>query len=174
MQNALMRFQQKYMNQRHLKAGKGTKKRKDNSVMGENVHISLREKKEEGIKRMQNLCDAFNLGDKLVNYLKEDKLYYSYAYSMDTINYDERYAKLVRDFEEERNAYVYHVIEAKLQNGLTLLSLLFVSDYRTDWDTEQLEGNSIFTYTCCIEEDGYEDMGWIKVDAPMGYLMRIG
>ena len=136
------------------------------------MEISLLDKKTEGIKRMQSICDAFGLGNKLVNYLKEDKLYYSYCYSMDTIEYDERYSKLVKEFENRRDAYVYHVIEAKTQEGYTLLSMLFVGDHQGDWCTEVLDGDSIFTYTCCVEEKGFEEMGWIKIDAPIGYLMR--
>ena len=108
----------------------------------------------------------------MVNYLKEDKAYYSYAYSMDTINYDERYAKALKTFESERWVYVYHAIEAKTQDGYTLLSFLFVGDYKDKWQNELLDGNSIFTYTICIEEPDYNEMGWIKIDAPMGYLMR--
>lgn len=137
------------------------------------MNISMKEKKEEALKRMTVITEHFNLGDKLVNYLKDDKLYYSYAYSMDTINYDERYAKAVQDFENDRNVYVYHAIEAKTQDGYTLLSLLFVSDHKEDWSTEVLDGNSIFTYTVCIEENDYNDVGWIVMDSPMGYLMRI-
>lgn len=88
--------------------------------------VSIQEKKEGVLKRMKTIADHFNLGDKLVNYLTEDKLYYSYAYSMDTINYDERYARAAKAFERERGVYVYHAIKAKAQNGYTLLSLLFV------------------------------------------------
>ena len=39
--------------------------------------MSITEKqKNEGLRRMNALCDYFNLGDKLVNYLKNGKLYY--------------------------------------------------------------------------------------------------
>ena len=63
------------------------------------MNISREKKKEEALIRMKVIAEHFNLGDKLINYLKDDKLYYSYAYSMDTINYDERYVKIVQDFE---------------------------------------------------------------------------
>ena len=97
------------------------------------------------------------------------------AYSMDTINYDERYVKIVQDFERQKNAYVYHVVEAKTQDGYTLLSLLFVGDREEDWITERLDGNSIFTFTICVENPEYSafgEFGWILMDSPMGYLMR--
>ena len=81
------------------------------------MNISREKKKEEALIRMKVIAEHFNLGDKLINYLKDDKLYYSYAYSMDTINYDERYVKIVQDFERQKNAYVYHVVEAKTQDG---------------------------------------------------------
>ena len=93
---------------------------------------------------------------------------------MDTIDYDKQYAGIVREFESERSAYVYHVIETKLQSGVVLLSLLFVSDHQEDWVTEKLEKNSIFSYSCDIEDSGFGDMCWIYLDAPFGYLMRIG
>lgn len=139
------------------------------------MNISREEKKEEALKRMEAIAEHFNLGEKLVNYLKEDKLYYSYAYSMDTINYDERYIKIVQDFESKNNAYVYHAVEAKTNDGYTLLSLLFVGDHEEDWITERLEGNSIFTFTICVEEPAYSafgEFGWIIMDSPLGYLMR--
>ena len=50
------------------------------------MNISREKKKEEALIRMKVIAEHFNLGDKLINYLKDDKLYYSYAYSMDTIN----------------------------------------------------------------------------------------
>lgn len=138
------------------------------------MQVSLQEKKEEGIYRMKEICDTFGLGDKLVDYLKADRLYYSYSISMDTIDYDKRYADIVKEFESERSAYVYHVIETKLQSGVVLLSLLFVSDHKEDWITEKLEKNSIFAYSCDIEDSCFGDMGWIYLDARYGYLMRIG
>lgn len=136
------------------------------------MKISMEEKKEEALLRMSDIADCFNLGDKLIRYLREDKLYYSYGYSMDTINYDDRYVKIVRDFERDRNAYVYHVIEAKTQDGHTLLSLLFVGDYKEDWPTELLEGSSIFSFTTCVEDSEYGEFGWITMGSPMGYLLR--
>ena len=98
---------------------------------------------------------------------------------MDTINYDPSYADKVREFEKAHNAYVYHVIEAKTQNGVILLSFLFVSDYKEDWQTELLgKDGGIFTYTCPMgkvsdEMEFYEEMGWILLGAPMGYLARL-
>ena len=137
------------------------------------MKVAIDVKKKEAIMRLKTITEYFGLGEKIVQYFEEDKLYYSYAYSMDTIKYDPKYAEVVRTFEHERNALVYHAVEAKTQNGFTLLSLLFVSDNENDWATEWLDGDQIFTYTICMEETDYSDMGWISLAAPMGYLMRI-
>lgn len=137
------------------------------------MNVTKEMKKQEALKRLKVITEHFNLGNNLVKYFEEDRLYYSYAYSMDTINYDPKYAEAVRTFERNRNALVYHVIEAQTQDGYTLLSFLYVSDNEKDWMTEKLEGDEIFTYTLCVEEQDYSDMGWITLAAPMGYLMRI-
>lgn len=53
--------------------------------------------------------------------------------------------------------------------------ILFVGDREEDWITERLDGNSIFTFTICVENPEYSafgEFGWILMDSPMGYLMR--
>ncbi len=50
-----------------------------------------------------------------------------------------------------------------------------MGDREEDWITERLEGNSIFTFTICVEDPEYSafgEFGWILMDSPMGYLMR--
>lgn len=143
--------------------------------MGE-ASILLTEKKEEAIRRMQAICDKYEIGNKLVEYLKEGRVYYSYVYSMDVINYNERYANIVRAFEEEHNAYVYHAVEAFDPDCGTLLSLLYVSDIREDWKQELLgKSGYITTDTFALgygDEEIFEEMGDIWIAAPFGYLAR--
>lgn len=146
-----------------------------NSV--ENVpKIPLKKKKAEALKRMQAICDRFELGNKLVDYLKEGKIYYSYAYSMDEVTYEEEYVELIEKFEKENNAYVYHVIEALCPDNGTMLSLLYVSDIREDWPEEQLmDENYITTFTywlCWLDSNDSNEMGDIWLAAPFGYLAR--
>jgi hypothetical protein len=80
--------------------------------------ISKEAKKEEAVKRLEELTKTFNLRPNILKYFKEDKLYYSYITckgllgTIDTINYDKRYAEVVDRFEEEYDCLVYHVILA--------------------------------------------------------------
>lgn len=76
-------------------------------------------KKEEAVKRLEELTKTFNLRpNNILKYFKEDKIYYSYVTckgllgTIDTINYDKRYAEVVDRFEEEYDCLVYHVILA--------------------------------------------------------------
>ena len=80
--------------------------------------ISKEAKKEEAVKRLEELTKTFNLRPNILKYFKEDKLYYSYITckgllgTIDTINYDKRYTEVVDRFEEEYDCLVYHVILA--------------------------------------------------------------
>ena len=141
--------------------------------------MSITEKqKNEGLRRMKALCDYFNLGNKLVNYLKNGKLYYSYGYSMDKITYDSRYPVFVENFERQYNGYVYHVIEANTQFG-KMLSFLYVSNDEAFWETECLEhvDNAIMSFSFILEDDNDDcwfdgEIGSIGLKAPLGYLAR--
>ena len=69
------------------------------------MNISKERKIEEGLLRLKELEVAFDLCPNIYKYFKEGKLYYSYLVGglvgcIDTINYDERYAKVVKKFEE--------------------------------------------------------------------------
>ena len=133
----------------------------------------------EAVLRMKALQDKFDLNPKILQYLEEGKLYYSYRISgwangcIDTIDYDERYAKAVKDFEGKTGNYVYHVIETKSMGQVrevdtgsavvsylekaddepsTLLTLLFVSSEEEDWTTERLENNYVYAYVMNLGE----------------------
>lgn len=102
--------------------------------------ISKEAKKEEAVKRLEELTKTFNLRpNNILKYFKEDKIYYSYITckgllgTIDTINYDKRYAEVVDRFEEEYDCLAYHVIET----GNTI-ALLFVSDNKEEWEFETL------------------------------------
>lgn len=64
------------------------------------MDITKEVKKQEALRRLHVLADRFNLGPKLENYFSQDRLYYSYGYSMDTIHYDESYVESVKAFEK--------------------------------------------------------------------------
>lgn len=138
------------------------------------MNITKESKKQEALRRLHVLADKFDLESKLENYFAQDKLYYSYGYSLDTINYDASYAESAETFEKQYQCLVYHAVEAETQFG-KMLSFLYVSDNQDDWSVEELTGKTIMPYTYIIE-DGWDngEFGDIRLDSPMGYLMRIG
>ena len=139
--------------------------------------ISKEAKKEEAVKRLEELTKTFNLRpNNILKYFKEDKIYYSYITckgplgTIDTINYDKRYAEVVDRFEEEYDCLVYHVIET----GNTI-ALLFVSDNKEEWEFETLFcGQYVFAYVCNFDNPDYSEFGDIIISSFKGALIRIG
>ena len=161
----------------------------------------------EAMSRMKTLQEKFDLNPKILQYLKDEKLYYSYRVSgwsfgcIDTIDYDERYAKAVKDFEEKTGNYVYHVLETKLmgqvrsvdtgssvisylekadsdEDSVTLLTLLYVSQEEEDWMAERLEDDYIVAYVMNLSEQdsgfgGYfGEYGDVFLTSDGGALLR--
>lgn len=135
--------------------------------------------KAEALTRLEELCDEMGLNPKVYDYFNEGKLYYSYLTaggymgSIDTINYDKRYADAVKAIEKETGALVYHVIETQVKNAV-LLALLYVSKYTEDWMTEHLENNLIYAYVCCPDSPLDYEVGSIALSSKQGALIRIG
>lgn len=138
------------------------------------MKISREEKKKEALARLEALTDKFDLNPHIFDYFEEGRLYYSYRTagglmgSIDTIQYDERYAKLAQKFEKQRDWLVYHAIES----GKTL-ALLYVSDHEEDWEMERLYGSMICALVHDFEED-YDEIGDIRLSSLQGALVRIG
>ena len=103
----------------------------------------------EAQRRMHTLIDQFSLNPKLLRYLKEDKLYYSYRVagwaSIDSITYNPKYSKAVKDFEETTGNLVYHVVESRVlvPEEVILLTMLFVSPREENWPGETLCGERL-------------------------------
>lgn len=134
---------------------------------------TMRDKQtKEALERLVTLEKLFGLNPKVRQYFAEEKLYYSYVTgngyigSIDTINYDERYAAIVKSFEEQTSYLVYHVIERK-----DTISLLFVSDDYNKWLDERPTSSGIMAEV--VNVDSYEDeIGYIKLDCIQGALFR--
>lgn len=126
----------------------------------------------EAMERLATLEKIYEINPKIKKYFSEGKLYYSYITgeflgSIDTINYDKRYADFVKAFEEQTSYLVYHVIE----RGNTI-SLLFVSDDYNHWLQERPTASGVMAHVVNI--DTYEnELGFIRVDTNQGALYRI-
>ena len=137
--------------------------------------------KEEAINRIKTLIEKCNLNPNVLKYFKEDKVYYSYLTaggflgSIDTISYEKTYEQAVKKFETNHPNYlVYHAIETITAHG-KLLSLLYVSDMKEDWESERLESNnSIMSYALNLDNPDLSEFGYIAIDGFMesGALVR--
>lgn len=125
----------------------------------------------EAMERLTMLENIYGINPKIKKYFSEGKLYYSYITggffgSIDTINYDKRYAKTVKDFENQTSYLVYHVIERG-----NSISLLFVSDDYNHWLEERPTSSGVMAQV--IDIDTYENkLGFIRVDINQGALYR--
>ncbi len=125
----------------------------------------------EAIERLLIMEKLYKINPNIRKYFSEGKLYYSYITggilgSIDTINYDERYAKIVRAFEEKTSYLVYHVIESD-----NAISLLFVSNDCDHWETERPTSSGVLAQIVNMET--YENkLGFICLDTIQGALYR--
>ena len=137
--------------------------------------------KDEAINRIKTLIEKCNLNQNVLKYFNEGKVYYSYLTaggfmgSIDTISYDKDYEKAVKDFETKHQNYlVYHAIESITSHG-KLLSLLYVSRNKENWESERLESNnSIMSYVFNLDNPKLSEFGYIAIDGFMksGALVR--
>lgn len=135
----------------------------------------------EALARIDTLVKECGLNPKVGEYFKQGKLYYSYITgggfigSIDTITYDPRYAKAVKQFESEfRDCMVYHVIETRTHFGL-MLSMLYVGPDEDEWEGQRLDGHDIIAYVFNVDEPDCSDIGYIRVDGfgGSGALVRV-
>ena len=137
--------------------------------------------KEEAINRIKTLTETCNLNSNVLKCFKEGKKYYSYLTaggflgSIDVISYDKAYEQAVKKFEKDHPNYlVYHAIETITAHGI-LLSLLYVSDMKEDWESERLQSdNFIMSYVLNLDNPELSEFGYIAIDAfgESGALVR--
>lgn len=84
--------------------------------------------KKTAIENIEKLISKLGLNPNVKKYFEEGKVYYSYLTaggwlgSIDNIEYDERYPKIIAECEKQSNCLVYHAIESG-----NILCLLFVT-----------------------------------------------
>lgn len=113
-----------------------------NNTMKEN-------QRKEAIKRLEELTSKFNLNQKIVEDFKNGIIYCSCNDKLHDVTTNNRFYKKVKKFEEEYNATVYYCFLDRVYygfKGMTLFTLLFVSNNEEEWETERVEENYIFSY----------------------------
>lgn len=138
--------------------------------------------KEEALLRLQQLEKAQKINPKIRKYFQEGRLYYSYRVDLlsdwfgciDTIEYDQKYAELVKQFQKKYGALVYHAIETESVFG-KLLSLLYVGKREENWASERLFGKDcILAYVFNLDDPDCSEFGDIFLFQDNGALLRSG
>lgn len=135
--------------------------------------VTREKKKEEAIKRMKVLglfkpcIKAFEKYDELQLTEPTGGLY--------EFNDNAELNAKIKEFEEEYNALVYHVIHTYTQFG-ELYNFLYVSDYpeEYEYEMEELEDGYTIAYVWNKTDDWLSELGGIAVRERFGGLVRVG
>lgn len=86
---------------------------------------------------------------------------------------NEELSKAIKEFEEEFNSLVYHVVHAHVY-GMEMYSFLCVSDYEEDWeyDIYRIRDGLVFTYTWNKDVPEFSEYGSIAYMSMFGGLVR--
>lgn len=135
--------------------------------------VTREKKKEEAIKRMKVLglfkpcIKAFEKYDELQLTEPTGGLY--------EFNDNAELNAKIKEFEEEYNALVYHVIHTYTQFG-ELYNFLYVSDYEDEWeyDNEDVKAGYAVAYVWNKTDEWMSELGGIAVRERFGGLVRVG
>lgn len=136
------------------------------------MNVSMEIKKEEAIKRMKML-DLYK--PYIMSFEKRNEIFLSemtggvYEFHNDA----ELIAK-VKEFEEEYNALVYHVIHTFTEFG-ELYSFLYVSDHKDEWvcDNDDLKDGYAYAYVWNKTDEWCSEIGSIGVRGKFGGIIRV-
>lgn len=130
-------------------------------------------KKEEAIKRM-NMFGLFKPCIKSFTKYDEVQLTEPTGGLYEFSDNEELNAK-IKEFEEEYNALVYHVIHTYTQFG-ELYNFLYVSDYEEEWemDNADIADGYAVAYVWNKSDDWMSEIGGIAVRELFGGLVRVG
>lgn len=133
------------------------------------MKISIEKKKEEAIARMKQLKLHTNV---ITEFEKENILNLSENGGFLYWLTDEQ-KSFVKEFEENHNALVYHVIHDYTEFG-ELLTFLYISDYEEDWniDREDLTGGYACAYVKNLDDEMCSEFGGIYFKTQFGGLVR--
>ena len=134
-----------------------------------NSNLASREMmKQESIRRM-----AFLSINPSIIYIfdKEDTV--SYSERIGYLFWATKYEDIIQSFEEKTGCLAYHLIYNETVYG-RILSVLFVSKYKDDWEHENALLQDCTPYAWCYNLDipEYSEFGAISVKSNIGGLIR--
>ena len=132
--------------------------------------LSLREQqKSEAIKRMKILSLNANV---ITEFITDGTLHKSENYGVVYWLNDEE-KEIVKQFEKEHNAVVYHIIKSYTEFG-TLLNMFYVSQYIEEWeyDIGNIPENRQLCYVKNLDVESFSEFGYICFRKSIGGLIR--
>lgn len=135
--------------------------------------VSREKKKEEAIKRMKGF-GLFTPCIKAFEKYNEVQMTEPYGGLYEFSDDAELTAK-VKEFEEEYDALVYHVIHTYTQFG-ELYNFLYVSDYEEEWefDRADVKAGYAVAYVWNKSDEWCSEIGSIAIREFIGGLVRVG
>ena len=137
--------------------------------------------KMEALNRLRILQMKYGLMETVVKEFEDDcTLYYS-EYINENVNgilyyisNEGKFIEAIKEFEEKHQALVYHAILTPLVYG-RLLSLLYVSAYTEEWETDRadLEEGLPLVYCINLDDDDLSEFGGIQITGTNGGINRI-
>lgn len=123
----------------------------------------------EAIKRME----ALKLHPNAIADFKNDGKVNVSSYMGALFWANEEQQKMIKEFEEQDNALIYHCIECNTEFG-HLFNMLFVSQYEEDWEIDNEDIKSFYPLAMVnnLTDPLCSDMGCIGVKPVFGGLVR--
>lgn len=140
------------------------------------MKISKEEKKAEALKRLKMLKVHSNVikefeKEGLVNYSED--MGGAFRGILYWISNEPEFEKIVEDFEKEYGGMVYHAHLCHTEFG-DLLSLLYVSDHKSEWATDEADLKEGFPVAYVYNIDGdFADIGSIQIAPCNGGITRL-
>ena len=86
-------------------------------------------------------------------------------------------SKLIAECQSKYNSLVYYyfIVDINLEGyNLEILNIFYVGQNKEDWKLERLsEDNEMYIRTYELDNPGYPELGFVKVNSTDGNLIRI-
>ena len=128
--------------------------------------------KEEQMKDCLNRLKLTGLCQEVIADFKKGELYKTERLGI-LYYLNKRELEVVRNFEKEHNAVVYHTLHTNTEFG-ELLAILYVGQYKEEWQTdrEDLKQGIAFSYVHNLTCPEFSEFGSIGFTPKYGGLIR--
>ena len=125
------------------------------------------ELEKEAIKRLK----LMKVHNNVIKDLKEDNRINRSEGNMGLLYWiSEEEQELINNFEKEKGVFVYHIIKTYTRDMETIYDLLYITNYKENWDIERedIKNGYVLAYTI----SPYPETGNILVDYKNGGIVR--